>query len=299
MTPIGFSRLLLLAALWGGSFLFMRMAAFVVGPAWLILARVGLAAIFLWMVAMWFKKGLQASRHWRHYLVLGFFNSALPFLLFAYAAQTISASLLSILNATAPMWAAVIARVWLKSELSMFKWVGMGTGLTGVAVLAGVESIILPAGGIWAIAAGFAATLSYGIATNYTKVAPNVESFSNAHGSMWAATVVMIPVALATPMPAEVPMIPTGLAVLALGIICSGFAYLIYFRLIADFGGVSALTVTFLIPVFGTLWGAWFLDELVTWTTAGGGLLVVLGTAMVTGFSPMALFGRAKQEGAR
>ena len=299
MTLIGFSRLLLLAALWGGSFLFMRMAAFVVGPAWLILARVSLAAIFLWMVAMWFRKGLQASRHWRHYLVLGFFNSALPFLLFAYAAQTISASLLSILNATAPMWAAVIARVWLKSELSMFKWVGMGTGLTGVAVLAGVESITLPAGGIWAIAAGLAATLSYGIATNYTKVAPNVESFSNAHGSTWAATLVMIPVALATPMPAEVPMIPTGLAVLALGIICSGFAYLIYFRLIADFGGVSALTVTFLIPVFGTLWGAWFLDELVTWTTAGGGLLVVLGTAMVTGFSPMALFGRAKQEGAR
>ena len=299
MTPIGFSRLLLLAALWGGSFLFMRMAASVVGPAWLILARVSLAAIFLWMVAMWFRKGLQASRHWRHYLVLGFFNSALPFLLFAYAAQTISASLLSILNATAPMWAAVIARVWLKSELSMFKWVGMGTGLTGVAVLAGVESITLPAGGIWAIAAGLAATLSYGIATNYTKVAPNVESFSNAHGSMWAATLVMIPLALATPVPAEVPMIPTGLAVLALGIICSGFAYLIYFRLIADFGGVSALTVTFLIPVFGTLWGAWFLDELVTWTTAGGGLLVVLGTAMVTGFSPMALFGRAKQEGAR
>ena len=297
MTLIGFSRLLLLAALWGGSFLFMRMAASVVGPAWLILARVGLAAVFLWMVAIWFKKELQASQYWRHYLVLGFFNSALPFLLFAYAAQSISASLLSILNATAPMWAAVIARVWLKSELSMSKWVGMGIGLAGVAVLAGVESMALPAGGMWAIAAGLAATLSYGIATNYTKVAPNVESFSNAHGSMWAATLVMIPVALATPVPAEVPLVPTGLAVLALGIVCSGFAYLIYFRLIADFGGVSALTVTFLIPVFGTLWGAWLLGEPVTWATAVGGLLVVLGTAMVTGFSPIALFGRTKQEG--
>lgn len=229
--------------------------------------------------------------------MLGFFNSALPFLLFAYAAQTISASLLSILNATAPMWAAVIARVWLKSELSMSKWVGMGIGLAGVAVLAGVESMTLPTGGMWAIAAGLAATLSYGIATNYTKVAPNVESFSNAHGSMWAATLVMIPLALATPVPAEVPLVPTGLAVLALGIVCSGFAYLIYFRLIADFGGVSALTVTFLIPVFGTLWGAWLLGEPVTWATAVGGLLVVLGTAMVTGFSPMALFGRTKQEG--
>jgi len=297
MNLIGFARLLLLAALWGGSFLFMRMTASVVGPAWLILARVGLAAIFLWMVAKWFKKGLQASQYWRHYLVLGFFNSALPFLLFAYAAQTISASLLSILNATAPMWAAIIAVVWLQSQLSMYKWVGMGFGLVGVALLAGIESMTLPAGGMWAIAAGLVATLSYGIATNYTKVAPNVESFSNAHGSMWAATLVMIPVALATPMPAEISMVPTGLAVLALGIVCSGVAYLIYFSLIADFGGVSALTVTFLIPVFGTIWGAWLLGEPVTWTTVGGGLLVLLGTAMVTGFSPMTLFGRTKQEG--
>jgi drug/metabolite transporter (DMT)-like permease len=297
MTLIGFARLLLLAALWGGSFLFMRMTASVVGPAWLILARVGLAAIFLGLVAIWFKKGLQASQYWRHYLVLGIFNSALPFLLFAYAAQTISASLLSILNATAPMWAAIIAAVWLKSELSMTKWVGMGVGLLGVAVLAGIESMTLPTGDIWAIAAGLVATLSYGIATNYTKVAPNVESFSNAHGSMWAATLVMIPMALATPMPAEVPMVPTGLAVLALGIVCSGVAYLIYFSLIADFGGVSALTVTFLIPVFGTLWGAWFLDEPVTWTTVGGDLLVLLGTALVTGFSPLIFLGLPKQEG--
>lgn len=229
MALTAFARLLLLAALWGGSFLFMRMAASVVGPAWLILARVGLAALFLWMVATWCQKRLQVSRYWRHYLVLGFFNSALPFLLFAHAAQTISASLLSILNATAPMWAAVIAGVWLKSELSMSKWVGLGVGLAGVAVLAGIESMTLPAGGMWAIAAGLAATLSYGITTNYTKVAPKVDSFSNAHGSMWSATLVMIPVALATPMPAEVPMVPTGLAVLALGIVCSGVAYLIYF----------------------------------------------------------------------
>lgn len=298
MTLVGLARLLLLAALWGGSFLFMRMSASVVGPAWLILARVGLAAIFLWLVAMWFKKGLQASRYWRHYLVLGFFNSALPFLLFAYAAQTISASLLSILNVSAPMWAAVIAWVWLKSELSMPKLVGMGLGVAGVGVLAGVESMTLPAGGMQAIAAGLAATLSYGIATNYTKVAPNVESFSNAHGSMWAATLVMIPVALTTPMPAQITLVPTGLAVLALGIVCSGFAYLIYFRLIADFGGVSALTVTFLIPLFGTLWGVWALGEPVTWTTVGGGLLVLAGTAMVTGFSPIALFCNPKQEGA-
>jgi drug/metabolite transporter (DMT)-like permease len=153
----------------------------------------------------------------------------------------------------------------------------------------------LPEGGMLAIAAGLGATFSYGIATNYTKFAPNVESFANAHGSMWAATLVMIPVALATPMSAEVSLMPTGLAVLALGVVCSGMAYLIYFRLIADFGGVSALTVAFLIPVFGTLRGAWLLGESVTWATMVDGLLVLLGAALVTGFSLRTLFGRSKQ----
>jgi drug/metabolite transporter (DMT)-like permease len=153
----------------------------------------------------------------------------------------------------------------------------------------------LPEGGLIAIAAGLGATFSYGIATHYTKFAPNVESFANAHGSMWAATLVMIPVALATPMSAEVSLMPTGLAVLALGVVCSGMAYLIYFRLIADFGGVSALTVAFLIPVFGTLRGAWLLGESVTWATMVDGLLVLLGAALVTGFSLRTLFGRSKQ----
>lgn len=293
MTYRGIALLLILSALWGGSFLFMRMAASVVGPAWLMLARVGLAAIFLWGVALWFKRRLQPLRYWRHYLMFGFFNAALPFLLFAFAAQTISVSLLSILNATAPMWAAVIAVLWTKAELSLIKWFGMGVGLAGVAVLAGLESMTLPAGGMWAIGAGLAAALSYGIAINYAHVAPDVDPFSNAHGSMWAATLVMIPVALATPVPADVPMVPIGLAVLALGLLCSGVAYLIFFRLIADFGGVSALTVTFLIPVFGTLWGAWLLGEPVTWATASGGFLVLVGTALVTGFSLRSLSGRS------
>jgi drug/metabolite transporter (DMT)-like permease len=296
MTPAGFARLLLLSALWGGSFLLTRIAVALVVPEWLILARVSLAAVFLFFVTLWLKKSLQAPKYWRHYLVLGFFNSALPFLLFAYAAQTLSTSLLSILNATAPMWAAIVAVIWLKSELSAPKWLGMAIGLAGVIVLAGVESATLSSGGLLAIGAGLAATLSYGIASNYTKFAPDVEPFSNAHGSMWAATLVMIPAALVTPMPVEVSMMPTGLAVLALGIVCSGVAYLIYFRLIADFGAVSAMTVAFLIPVFGTLWGAWLLGEPVTWATIVGGLLVLLGTALVTGFSLRALFGRSKQQ---
>jgi drug/metabolite transporter (DMT)-like permease len=274
--------------------LFMRMTAATVGPAWLILARVGLAAVFLWIVGWWFRKRLQVGRYWRHYLMLGCFNSALPFLMFAYAAKTLPASLLSILNATAPMWAAIIGGVWHKSELSLTQWLGMAVGLGGVAVLAGVDSIALPEGAAVAIGACLAATFSYGIATNYTKIAPRVEAYSNAHGSMWSATIVLAPLALATTMPVDVPLAPTGLAVLALGILCSGVAYLIYFRLVADFGPVSALTVTFLIPVFGTLWGALFLGEPVTTATVVGGLLVLLGTAWVTRFSWAAWLGRSK-----
>lgn len=93
-------RLLSLSAIWGASFLFMRIGAPVLGPALLIFARVGLAALFLLLIGFYVKKSLDVPRHWRHCLMLGLFNSALPFLLFAFAAKTVSASLLSILNAT-------------------------------------------------------------------------------------------------------------------------------------------------------------------------------------------------------
>lgn len=108
---------------------------------------------------------------------------------------------------------------------------------------------------------------------------------------MWAALVAVLPLAVLTPYPADVPWVPTGLAVLGLGVLCSGVAYLIYFRLVSNFGGVTALSVTFLIPVFGTLWGVVFLGETVTWVTAAGGVLVLLGTAWVTGFSIKGLRG--------
>lgn len=285
MTPRGYALLLLLSALWGGSFVCMRIAVSAVGPSWLILSRVGLAAMFLLVAAVCLQKTIQVARYWRHFLVVGLLNSALPSVLFAYSAQTLSTALLSILNATAPMWAALIAVIWLRSELSPIRWLGMGVGLSGVALLAGLESLNLPQGAMLAVGAALLATLSYGIVTTYTSIAPSVDAFSNAHGSMWGATLFMIPVALASPFPVEVPFVPVGVAVLALGIVCSGMAYLIFFRLTAEFGAVSALSVTFLIPVFGTLWGALMLGESVSWASVGGGLLVLAGTALVTGFS--------------
>ncbi len=281
-------RLLTLSAIWGASFLFMRMAAPVLGPVTMIAGRVLLAALFLAVVGAVLRKPLDLRRNAGHYLVLGLFNSALPFLLFAFAARTLSASLLSILNATAPIWGAVIGAAWTRTALSGRSLLGLALGVAGVALLVGFDPESLRDGAPLAIALGLGATFSYGVATNYAKSARKVEPFANAHGSMWAATLLVAPALPFAPPPAW-PTPTIALAVLALGVVCSGIAYLLYFRLIADIGAASALTVTFLVPVFGVLWGHLILDEPLGWNTLAGALVVIVGTALVTGFSVTAL----------
>ncbi|MFC5299900.1 DMT family transporter [Azospira restricta] len=298
MTHANLCRLLALAAIWGASFLFMRVGAPAVGPAALIFLRVALAALFLVAVAAALTKPLQLARNWRHYLVLGLFNSALPFLLFAHAALTVSASLLSILNATAPIWGALLGAVVTRTRLSAKAAAGLLLGIAGVAVLAGVEAAALPAGGGRAIAAALGAALCYGIATTYARSTTAVDAFANAHGSMWAATVWVLPALWLAPLPTALPEAPVVAAIVALGIVCSGVAYLLYFRLIAEIGAMPTLTVTFLIPAFGVLWGHLFLGEAVGWHTLAGAVLVLAGTALATGFSPRAAFA-ARAAGAR
>lgn len=282
-------RLLSLAAIWGGSFLFMRIGAPVLGAAWLVEWRVALAALFLALVGWRLRKQLRLGEHWRHYLVLGFFNSALPFLLFSHAAQTLSASLLAILNATAPIWGAVIVALWTRTPLAGRTLLGLLLGIVGVALLVGFDAVALRPGASLAIAAALGAAFCYGIASTYARTARSVDAFSNAHGSMWAATLLMLPVVPFFPM-TSTPDGSVVAAVVALGIVCSGIAYLLYFRLIHDLGAPSALTVTFLIPMFGVFWGHLFLDEVVGWYTLAGSLVVIVGTALVTGFSPRQLF---------
>jgi len=219
MTPADLSRLLLLSAIWGASFLFMRIGAPVLGPARLIFLRVGLAALFLLAIAFYLRKPLAVRRYWKHYLVLGCCNSALPFLLFAYAAQTVSASLLAILNATAPLWALAVGTLWFKSRPTPGAMFGMLLGIVGVALVAGVETLALPAGGGLAVVAALGAAASYGVASTYTKTAPAVEPLANAHGSMWAATAMLLPLALLAPPLAATPASPVLFSVAALGIV--------------------------------------------------------------------------------
>jgi len=291
MTAASLIRLLALSAIWGASFLFMRMGAPVLGPTLLIACRVLLAAVFLAIVGAVLRKPLDLRRNAWHYLVLGGFNSALPFLLFAFAARTLSASLMAILNATAPIWGAVIGAAWTRTPLPARSLLGLALGVGGVALLVGFDPSALRDGAPLAIAMGLAATFSYGIATNYAKSAKKVDPFANAHGSMWGAALLIAPAVPFAPA-AAMPSLSIALAVLALGVVCSGIAYLLYFRLIADIGAASALTVTFLVPVFGVLWGHLILGEPLGWKTVAGAMVVIVGTALVTGFSAAALFGR-------
>lgn len=287
-------RLVSLSAIWGASFMLLRIGVPALGPVVLIFLRVLLAAVFLFAVGRYFAKSLDLGRHWRHYLVLGGVNSALPFLLFAYAATSISASLLSILNATAPIWAALIGALRTGTVLTGKSLLGMLFGIAGVGLLTGIEAVTLAPGGGLAMVAAVAAAFSYGLATTYAKSASPVEPFANAHGSMWAATLLLVPVLAFAPLPTAAPGMGIVAAVVALGVVCSGLAYLLYFRLIADLGATPALTVTFLIPVFGVLWGHLFLDEAVGWHTLAGAALVLLGTALTTGFSPAAVFAQRR-----
>lgn len=291
MNTANMLRLVLLAAIWGSSFLFMRICAPVLGPAVLIEYRVAFAALFLLLVGLVLKKRLDLAANWKHYVILGFFNSAFPFLLFAYAASTLTASVLSVLNATAPMWGALIGALWSRQAIAAKNVLGLVLGTCGVALLVGFDAVTTKPGAGLAIGAALVAAISYSVASAYAKSARSVEPFANAHGSMWAATLMVIPALFFFPSPGTATLGIMG-AALALGVMCTGVAYILYFKLIEEVGTTSALTVTFLNPLFGILWGALFLGEIVGWYTIAGAAIVISGTALVTGFSPR--FGAGK-----
>jgi drug/metabolite transporter (DMT)-like permease len=283
MTLLSTVRLVLLAAIWGGAFLIIRIAVPVVGPVPLIGCRVGFAAIFLTVAAKATgRAGLNIARHWRHYLIVGTLNGAVPFLLYGYAAQTLSASVLTILNATAPIWGAVIEAAISRRPLERATVLGLALGVTGVGLIVGLDRNALQPGVEAAIWACLMAALCYGIAATYARTARTVDSFSTAQGSMWAATVIMLPLVVLAP-PSSLPGAHIIFAVLVLGVVCTGFAFLLFFRLVQDIGAGSALTVTFLIPLFGIAWGGIFLGEKIGWNTVAGSLLIIAGTALVTG----------------
>lgn len=291
MSAANFFKLISLAAIWGGSFLFLRIAAPVLGPVLLIQCRVALAAVFLLGLALLGRKRLDVRAHWKHFLILGLVNTAIPFTLFAWAAQALPASLESVLNATAPIWGAILGAIWTRTLPSAKTAAGLILGIAGVAILVGLNADGLTPPVLWAAGAALLAAGCYAVAALYSKAAKSVDAFSNAHGSMWAATLCLMPATPFFPIHA-MPGFWVAISVLLLGVLCSGIAYVIYFGLMDAVGAAQTLSVTFLIPVFGILWGYLFLHEPVGVNTVIGGLVVLAGTALITGFNPLALIRR-------
>ncbi len=287
MKPRDLIELLTLAALWGASFLFMRLGAAEFGPVALSALRVGAAALALLPLLLWHGHASSLRTHWRAIALVGVVNSALPFVLFSIAALALNAGLSSIFNATAPLWGALIAWVWLGDRPTPSRVTGLAVGFAGVLWLAWDKASFQPgehgvSAGV-AIVACLAATLCYGFAANYAKrrlggVAP----LAVATGSQLAAALTLTLPAAAL-WPAAAPSARAWLALAALALLCTALAYLLYFRLIANLGAARAIAVTYLIPLFGVLWGALFLGEAVTPAMGLGAAVILLGTALATG----------------
>ena len=282
MRPADYGRLVALAAIWGASFMFTRVVAPSLGAIWTAELRVLLGGLAL---LAWFRlAGVDAglARHWRYYLAVGTVNSAIPFALYAWAAIHLPASLLSIINATAPMFGMLFGAVSGTERVTLPRLAGLALGAAGVALVAQPEGLQTGAAFYGPVAAALGACAGYGLTgVLVRRWGRGVPSRGVAAGQQIAAAAVLAPLLLAVPLPAPPSAIVVG-NVLAVALLASAVAFLIYFRLIADIGATRALTVTFLIPPFGVLWGWLFLGESLPAGMLAGGGLIVAGTILVT-----------------
>jgi drug/metabolite transporter (DMT)-like permease len=283
MNPVDIVLLTLLSAIWGSAFMFYRYLTPVLGPfitagMRLLIAGAALCAFFL---ATRFR--LRWRERWRQYLVIGLLNSAIPFVLFSFASLTLPSSVEVILNALSPMFGALFSALWLHESLTGRKIAGMVLGLAGVGLVSGFGSGATTGTTLLATAACIAATAFYGLAGVYIKKrTKDIEPKAIAAGSQLIVGLLLAPAIWLTP--------PTGtvtarivILVLAFALLCSALAYLIYYRLVASVGPTKALMVTFLMPVFGFLWGALLLGERITAGMIGGTFTIVAGMYLIAG----------------
>ena len=271
--------------------MFMRVGAPEFGPIFFTTLRTGIAAIFLIACLVLFKETKALKGRWRDIFVVGALNTAIPFVLFSFATLTLTAGTASVLNATAPMFGAIVAYLWLKDKLTLSAIFGLLIGFIGVYLLVsdnlhfGMElsdklvenNTLLPT------LAAMLAALCYGISANYTKkYLSTIKPLALAAGSQIAATAMLLPLSLFF-IPETLPSTMAIGSVILIGVICTGVAYILFFRLIAQLGPAKAISVTYLIPAFGILWGALFLGETISLMMLIGGSVTLLGVALTTG----------------
>lgn len=276
-----------LGAIWGSSFLFMRLAAVEFGPLPTAALRVAIASLFLLPLVWWKGQLAPLRQHARRILWVGMLNSGIPFACYSFALLHITTGLSSILNATVPLFGALVAWVWLKDRPAGLRVAGLAIGFAGVLMLASGQASFKPgASGMasgWAVLACLTATFCYALAASYTKKhLQGIPPLVTAAGSQLGATL-----GLALPalwfLPKHMPSPTAWLALGVVAVVCTGVAYILYFRLIETAGPAKALTVTFLVPVFAIAYGVVLLGEQITWAMVGWGGVILLGTGLSTG----------------
>jgi drug/metabolite transporter (DMT)-like permease len=281
--------LLVLSILWGGSFLFAKVAIAEVPPFTVVLGRVGFAAAALLIVVRAAGERLPTDgRLWLVFLVMGALNNLIPFSLIFWGQTRIGSGLASILNATTPLWTVLLAGVLTADErLTASRLAGVVAGLAGVAVMLGPASVAGIGQDLTAQVAVLAAAVSYALAGIFGRRfrSLGVSPLVTAAGQVMATTLMMLPVVLVVDRPWQRPMPShaSWAAILGLALLCTALAYVIYFRILAAAGATNLLLVTFLVPVSAILWGSQILGErLELWQFAGMGL-IGLGLAAIDG----------------
>jgi len=279
--------MLSVAAIWGASYLFIRVGAPEFGAAAMGGVRAVAAAVLLLPLLLWRGQLSALRKHWRGIGFVGVTNAALPFLLFNFAALTIPAGLSSILSATTPLFAALIGAIWLGERLTLTRMAGLSLGFGGVVLLVAGKLHFLPQQDMLrtmlASLACLAATLLYGVSGNFSKrYLSEAPPLAVATGSQMVAAVLLVGPALAL-WPAEPPSAKAWGAVLALAALCTTFAYVLFFGLIARLGASKAMSALFMIPAFGVLWGCLFLGETFSLQMGGSCLVILAGCALTTG----------------
>ena len=283
MRAADLARLVALAAMWGASYLFMRVAVPHLGPVLMIELRVLIGGVLLAAFVYATRREIGWREHWRAFLFVGAVGLAAPFVLIAEALTVIDASTAVILNALSPLFASLVAAVWIKDPITPSKAAGIALCLVGTAVLVGWTPAPMTARELAAAAMAVAATALYGYTIVFTKV--KLKGASPMGTS--AATLLFAALALApfAPVTRDLSHVPATawLALAGLAVVSTTFAFLLYYRLIADVGPVKAITVTLLVPVFGMVWGVIFLGEPVTPGRIAGCAIVLAGCSLILG----------------
>lgn len=274
-TPV---ELAVLGAIWGASFLFMRVAAPEFGPFALVEVRLALGALVL-MPFLVRARGQFPLRLWPKLALIGAINSAAPFILFAWAAERAPAGIGAITNAMTVLFTALVGFLFFGEKIGMRRALALVAGFAGVVVLASGKTAGESVG--LAVAAGCAASFLYGIGINLVRRhLTGLPPAAVASATLSCASALTLPFAFAT-WPANAVTTASWLSAAALGIVCTGLAFVSYYRLIARIGASRASTVTYLIPLFGVAWAWWLLDEPLTWTMAIAGA-VILGSVAIS-----------------